>query len=129
MDIGINSDPNSSTQSYKDAMGPLVRECMGSVSATEDDFKTVLNRNPLESRTAQCLLACALDKVGLISPEGAIYTGDDLMPVMNRLYGFNDFKTVMKAKAVNDCANQVNGAYPDRCDLIKNFTDCVRNSY
>jgi hypothetical protein len=34
--------------------------------------------------------------------------GDHIMPIMDRLYGFTEFKTVMRAQVVHNCVNEGN---------------------
>ncbi|KAJ9576674.1 hypothetical protein L9F63_025430, partial [Diploptera punctata] len=118
-----------STQSFKDAVGPLARECMATVEATEDDYETVLNRNPLDTRSSKCLLACVYEKLGGLKPDGQVVSGDELMPIMDRLYSFKEFKTVMRTQVVSNCVNEVNGLYDDKCELVQHFLGCITRSY
>ncbi|XP_069696806.1 general odorant-binding protein 19d-like [Periplaneta americana] len=118
-----------STQSFKDAVGPIARECMPEIGATEDDFQNVLHRNQLETRTAKCLLACVYKNLNAFTDEGLLVNGDELMPIMSKLYGFHDFTTIMRTQAVHNCINEVNGAHEDQCELVKHFLYCVTQHY
>ena len=63
-------------------------------------------RNMIEIGTLQCLLACAYEKLGAFKTNGDVVSGDDLMPVMQKVYGFQEFKTVMRTQVVNDCITE-----------------------
>jgi hypothetical protein len=56
----------------------------------------------------QCLLACVYEKLGAFASGGHLLDGDHIMPVMDKLYGFREFKTVMRAQVVHNCINEGN---------------------
>ncbi|XP_069696807.1 general odorant-binding protein 19d-like [Periplaneta americana] len=125
----IGTIMGESTQRFKDVVTPLARDCMSEVGAIEDDFQTVINRNRLESRNAKCLLACVYRQLGAFNDTDRLKNGDSVMPIMDKLYGFQDFGTVMKTQVVHNCVNEVNGADDDRCELVMHFLHCVIQHY
>nr|AMA98155.1 chemosensory protein [Blattella germanica] len=119
-----------STQSFKDGVEPHLKKCMEKVvDATEDDFNAVYNRNPLETHSARCLLKCLYGELDALLPDGRIKSGDDLMPIMEKLYGFKEFKTVMRTQIVNQCVDMVNSGEARDCELASDLIHCVMQHY
>ncbi|PSN47469.1 hypothetical protein C0J52_01960 [Blattella germanica] len=115
-----------STQSFKDAVGPLLRECMGQVDGvTEDDFQTVYNRNKVETHSTKCLLWCLYKSLGCYLPDGQLKAGDEMMPIIDKLYGFKEFKTVFRAQVVNNCVHEVNAESSEDCEKAADFLHCL----
>jgi hypothetical protein len=56
----------------------------------------------------QCLLACVFEKMGAFSAGGRLLNGDNIMPIMDRLYGFKEYQTVLRAQLVHNCVDQGN---------------------
>jgi hypothetical protein len=56
----------------------------------------------------QCLLACVFEKMGAFSADGRLLNGDNVMPIMDRLYGFKEYQTVLRAQLVHNCVDQGN---------------------
>ncbi|PNF15244.1 hypothetical protein B7P43_G00987 [Cryptotermes secundus] len=121
----VHSVLGESTQSYKDAVTPLANECIPQVGASDDDFQAVLNRNRLETRPAKCLLACVFEKMGAFSADGRLLNGDNIMPIIDRLYGFKEYQSVLRAQLVRNCVDQVNGKDTDQCELIAQTLHCI----
>jgi hypothetical protein len=46
--------------------------------------------------------------MGAFSPGGHLLNGDNIMPIMDRLYGFKEFKTVLRAQIVHNCVDEGN---------------------
>jgi hypothetical protein len=54
----------------------------------------------------KCLLACVYEKLGAFASGGHLLNGDSIMPIVERLYGFKEFKTVMRAQVAHNCVNE-----------------------
>nr|AMA98153.1 chemosensory protein [Blattella germanica] len=128
--FAICSVKADSTKSFKNVIGPIARECMTKMdNVTEDDFQAVFNRNPLETRPAMCLLKCVYQKLGVYKDDGALKEGDDLVPIIERIYGFNDSKNAMRIQAINTCVQKANADRGEKCEEVAQFVRCVLQNY
>ncbi|KDR12246.1 hypothetical protein L798_13852 [Zootermopsis nevadensis] len=51
------------------------------------------------------------------------------MPIMEKLYGFKEFQTVLRAQVAHDCVNEVNGMDDDPCELVTHALHCILQHY
>jgi hypothetical protein len=68
-------------------------------------------------------MACVFEKMGAFSTDGRLLNGDNIMPIMDRLYGFKEYQTVMRAQLVRNCVDQGND------NLLYMYENFVRVRY
>jgi hypothetical protein len=56
-------------------------------------------------------MACVFEKMGAFSADGRLLNGNNIMPIMDRLYGFKEFQTVVRAQLVHNCIDQGNDIF------------------